>query len=85
MNDFTKEELESTKEVFRWILADPTFSQLGGWVKPLESKIQSMIDNYCEHNIAVWPLFTATGDIACAGLCFTCNKCVKKEFIIDNQ
>lgn len=51
MNDFTKEEL---KEILYCI----THYQSCKWSNPellqLESKIKSMIDNYCEHEWRCW-------------------------------
>lgn len=48
MNDFTKEELES---MANWGEVYTEFGQ--DWTdklhRPLIDKIQSMIDNYCEH------------------------------------
>lgn len=48
MNDFTKEELES---ILNW---GDCYCEFGSsWTykchKPLMDKIQSMIDNYCDH------------------------------------
>lgn len=45
MNDFTKEELD---EIF-WILEGCTMDYIGKENNVLIDKIQSMIDNYCEH------------------------------------
>jgi hypothetical protein len=41
MNDFTKEELQKLK----WMLCEA-----GKGTQPLCYKIQSLIDNYCEHD-----------------------------------
>ncbi len=79
MKDFTKEELDYISDILKIHINDyPTLTSRDS---DFLSKIQSMIDNYCEHEIAVWPLYTSTGDMPCAGLCFTCNKCVNREFI----
>ena len=46
MNEFTKEELELISEIMRHVCCysnDEEFDLL-------ESKIQSLIDNYCEHD-----------------------------------
>ncbi len=49
MNDFTKEELERILEGVSWWLDGDTAI----YSESLINKIQSMIDNYCEHkNIA---------------------------------
>ena len=45
MNDFTKEELESIIQSFEHIEYRETF----GWDDHLKIKLQSLIDNYCEH------------------------------------
>jgi hypothetical protein len=55
MNDFTKEELEDIDTcVFNWNI---NHKSIDGFQK-LRDKIQSMIDNYCEHedkeNIGGW-------------------------------
>lgn len=64
MNDFTKEELNELLDCIGWKLGEGhrnpniTFS--------LEKKIQSMIDNYCEHkNIAP--------EYSCI-MCYECGK-----------
>lgn len=49
MNDFTKEELISILDAFNYVEDDPCWRNVGGIDDPLKSKIQSMIDNYCEH------------------------------------
>lgn len=48
MNDFTKEELE---DILSWGDVYNEFGQSFAYElnKPLLDKIQSMIDNYCEH------------------------------------
>jgi hypothetical protein len=79
MNDFTKEELEDIENGLGWLCEHNPFHTVE--IGKLMNKVKYMIENYCEHEVAVWPLYTATGDMACAGLCFTCNKCVDKEFI----
>ncbi len=40
MNDFTKDELQELK----WMLCE-----VGKGVQPLCYKVQSLIDNYCDH------------------------------------
>jgi hypothetical protein len=53
MNDFTKEELE---QLISWGEIYTEFGQ--SWIdalnRPLIEKIQSMIDNYCEHTWFVY-------------------------------
>lgn len=49
MNDFTKEELEKIINSFDWIEGETSWD----WEHPLRNKIQSMIDNYCEHEKVV--------------------------------
>lgn len=46
MNDFTKEELE---QIIKWATTDIDFNPSNLEVSLFE-KIQSMIDNYCEHD-----------------------------------
>lgn len=45
MNDFTKKELEEIIESFDWIEGETSWD----WKHELRNKIQSMIENYCEH------------------------------------
>lgn len=80
MNDFTKDELELILDYIKCIryLYPSSHHEFH---QQLLHKTQRMIKNYCEHEKDVWPLYTSTGDIACAGLCFSCNKCVDKNFI----
>lgn len=61
MNDFTKDELE---EILMW--AD----FWSGFNPELIKKIQSMIDNYCEHTNTKFDFF------GCTELCSECNKVV---------
>ncbi len=49
MNDFTKEELEIIIDAFHHIKEDPAWRNIEGWDDELKTKIQSMINNYCEH------------------------------------
>lgn len=46
MNDFTKEELELTMELYQEFMKKYEFPES---VDVIVSKIQSMIDSYCEH------------------------------------
>lgn len=46
MNDFTKEELESILEGISWWLDGDNAL----YSEKIINKIQSMIDNYCEHD-----------------------------------
>jgi len=47
VNDFTKEELKDLKRYARvYILQSPLLEKKN---RPLADKIQSLIDNYCEH------------------------------------
>ncbi|HHX3461787.1 TPA: hypothetical protein ACU9OW_000013 [Legionella pneumophila] len=54
MNDFTKEELillgGCAFSQYVSSLRDPTINHLQDDLKKLRGKIQSMIDNYCEHD-----------------------------------
>lgn len=49
MNDFTKEELEGILEGLQIIDSDPGIRPKIYWKDSLKEKLQSMIDNYCEH------------------------------------
>lgn len=46
MNDFTKEELESTIAAFEHIESGPSWRETQGWDDKLKAKIQFMIENY---------------------------------------
>lgn len=73
MNDFTKEELEDIRESLRSYLQQDHCDN--GWangIRTLEDKIQSMIDNYCEHD---WQSGCASHD--CHAQCVWCPKCKK--------
>jgi hypothetical protein len=50
MNDFTKEELERTCQFFNIAIED--FQEPDSTYE-LRDKVQSMIDNYCEHEFQV--------------------------------
>lgn len=75
MNDFTKKELEM---IHYDLVRNESPWQCG---KTIINKIQSMIDNYCEHQKNVWPLYTSSGDMPVCGLCYECDTCVDKDFI----
>ena len=67
MNDFTKEELQTiNEECHRWHGVYGTESN-----KKLLNKIQSMIDNYCEHD---WENICCQ----CAMDQIYCHKCKKR-------
>lgn len=70
MNNFTKEELES---IINWGEAYVEFGHHWSYElsKPLLDKIQSMIENYCEH-----PDSTLVSDCLDCGVSeCRCNKC----------
>lgn len=52
MNDFTKDELEICKDGIEWMLYEGAMPhnkvEANEWRK-VKDKIQSMINNYCEH------------------------------------
>lgn len=75
MNDFTKDELEL---IYLYVKGN-----IRTW--PLADKIQSMLDNYCEHRKDVYPLYTASGDMPSAGYCYDCDSVIPRNFINDNQ
>lgn len=49
MNDFTKEELELIYRMFHHFVYSPYWRK-SDEEEPLKDRIQSMIDNYCEHS-----------------------------------
>jgi hypothetical protein len=71
MNDFTKEELEH-------ILKIMDHCYLDGYGQELGRKIQSIIDNYCEH-------VNTSCDCDCGSRCDDCGKCVAWNDKNDNQ
>jgi hypothetical protein len=46
MNDFTKEELESMLSTIENVRI---YTEIENWDEELAIKIQTMLDNYCEH------------------------------------
>jgi hypothetical protein len=50
MNDFTKEELELIFRMFHHFIYSP-YWKISDNEHELKEKIQSMIDNYCEHEL----------------------------------
>lgn len=71
MNDFTKEELGI---IACNLCVNPK-------TKNILRKLVSLIDNYCENKKDVWPLYTLSGDLPCAGFCYECGDVVAKELI----
>lgn len=63
MNDFTKEELE-------WIY-ESLSHMCGKWNREIMTKVQSMVDNYCEHSFAFY--ISPDGN---AVRCPLCNKVI---------
>lgn len=66
MNDFTKEELEELNQILHrnaWQAIDARRLNL------LHKKLQSMIENYCEHEFREYPLGVTAIPF--------CNKCKK--------
>ncbi len=53
MNDFTKDELESILCALEYIGESPSWRSVEDWDDEIKAKIQSMIDNYCEHDWGV--------------------------------
>jgi len=69
MNDFTKEELERILQGVSWWLDGDTAI----YSESLINKIQSMIDNYCEHD-------TCAGEVEIfADTCSKCNALVLRD------
>lgn len=64
MNDFTKEELQII-----YANSNPCVSDE---MRPILDKIQSMIDNYCEHEWAYY--------FSCDGSDVKCMKCGRKLY-----
>ena len=76
MNDFTKEELADLKDYINYAVSH-SYGPTADKVDTIYNKIQSMIDNYCEHE---WKLtfessFTVSGSII-KGI--YCQKCAIK-------
>lgn len=83
VNDFTKEELETIVDAFNFIHGAPAWRNTEGWDDKLQEKIQSMIDNYCDHK-------PNSLGISCSPdnkVLYTVNKCSKCErfYFDDNQ
>ena len=72
MNDFTKEELQYISDCVDFGLMDKARNDK---FIDLDEKIQSMIDNYCEHE---WESGCSSHD--CHAECVWCPKC-KKDLI----
>ncbi len=72
MNDFTKEELQYLLEMIDSIrILNRSIND-----DELQEKIQSMIDNYCDHADLI---HSAWGRVVC------CKKCHKELLLDDNQ
>jgi hypothetical protein len=78
MNDFTKEDLIEIYEYCNWNKYDTSHSDFR---RNLRNKIKSMIDNYCDHKNNVWPLYTISGDLPCAGFCYECGHAVSRGLV----
>ena len=80
MNDFTKDELEEIQEIARHCCkqAVETRHNLTYTVK---LKAERMIDNYCDHENSVVPLYILNGDLPASGLCHLCFKAVDRDMI----
>jgi hypothetical protein len=78
MNDFTKEELKIIEKSLSAYVCE--FEQFKTY-SMIKNKIQSMIDNYCEHTKEVFPVYTASGDLPVAGFCYQCGHPVDGRFI----
>lgn len=68
MNDFTKEELEIIAGII--VAAEQRCGQMSASGQSVKFKLQSMIDNYCDHewDTNLWNHFLSD---------FECNKCNK--------
>ena len=80
MNEFTKDELQEVKRCVKYMI-NGGITPYSSLTIAINKKLQSMIDNYCEHKKDVWPLYTTTGDLPSAGMCYECNNAVNKVFI----
>ena len=70
MNDFTKEELESISDSLDSEMS--TFRRADNeFMRGLHLKVQSMIDNYCEHE---WALVLSADE----GRFIKCQKCERR-------
>jgi hypothetical protein len=80
MNDFTKEELTTIIDAFNFIHGAAAWRTTEGWDDELQDKIQSMIDNYCEHDHKVQYRLPTPVDELFSGkeryvfLCIECNE-----------
>jgi hypothetical protein len=83
MNDFTKEELIKIQDCVNHQCYTQPFGAIE--LARICEKIQSMINNYCEHKHDIWPLYTNTGECPIAAFCFECNSEVSKEFLKDDN
>lgn len=84
MNDFTKEELQDIREgICNLISVGSADSQWNKDIHNLKDKIQSMIDNYCEHKPNTLGISCAPND----KVLYTVHKCSKCErfYFDDNQ
>jgi hypothetical protein len=72
MNDFSKQELQDIEFALQTVY-------LGN--SELIKKIQFRIENYCVHKNDIWPLYTSTGDIPVAGMCYECGNPVDRMFL----
>lgn len=80
MNDLTKEELQEINRCLKYMIKGGVtpYSSLTMAVK---KRVQAMIDNYCQHDKDILPVYTMSGDMPCAAFCYECNSSVDKSFI----
>lgn len=74
MNEFTKEELEQLKCSYRHYCSERPYEDWYETSKKLYSKIQSMIDNYCEHKNTSCDCELRCHD--CELRCHDCGRCI---------
>lgn len=75
MNNFTKDELDNIRLGIQELIANGSFdSEWNKDIKTLHIKIQSLIDNYCDHDETIE--IEAPSD-----LCKKCNKVLSKDWI----
>ena len=71
MNDFTKEDLNKIVEALGWWFQESP-SSITDEFSPVYNKIQSMIDNYCEH---AWAFYINPDERI-----VKCQKCLKEIY-----
>jgi hypothetical protein len=71
MNEFTKEELQS---IVSSIKSLRIYTEIENWEEELLDKVQTMIDNYCEHE---WENICSGCDLGVI-CCMKCDKAINE-------